>query len=176
MAKDFSTMDNSNPSPTPSIHDLSSPQRRTVLRGGLAATISGLLAPLGVASLAGCSTTTAGRQSALGFKAVAMNDLDAVTVPDGYRVQVLFMGDAAGIAGNMPAYKPDASNTATEQEVQAWVCITMAWRCLAPDSRVAFSHTRHIGKGRHAFNRYSSVRGCLVPFERVHATAEKSPQ
>jgi hypothetical protein len=36
MPKDFSTMEDSNPSSHPSIHDLG---RRTVLRGGVAATV-----------------------------------------------------------------------------------------------------------------------------------------
>ncbi|HQD64350.1 MAG TPA: DUF839 domain-containing protein, partial [Casimicrobium huifangae] len=120
MAKDFSTMDDCNPSHNQSIHDLSNPLRRTILRGGLATTISSLLAPLGAVSLSGCSTTPTGIGPMLGFKSVTMNDLDTVTVPDGYRVQVLYRwGDAVGIAGNMPAYKSDASNTATEQEAQA---------------------------------------------------------
>jgi hypothetical protein len=116
MAKDFSTMDDCNPSHNQSIHNLSNPLRRTILRGGLATTISSLLAPLGAVSLSGCSTTPTGIGPMLGFKSVTMNDLDTVTVPDGYRVQVLYRwGDAVGIAGNMPAYKSDASNTATEQ-------------------------------------------------------------
>ena len=120
MAKDFSTMDDCNPSHNQSIHDLSNPLRRTILRGGLATTISSLLAPLGAVSLSGCSTTPTGIGPMLGFKSVTMNDLDTVTVPDGYRVQVLYRwGDAVGIAGNMPAYKSDAGNTATEQDAQA---------------------------------------------------------
>ena len=81
MAKDFSTMDDSNPSHNQSIHDLSSPLRRTILRGGLATTIGSLLAPLGAVALGGCSSTPAGMGPLLGFKPVAMNDLDTVTVP-----------------------------------------------------------------------------------------------
>ncbi len=122
MAKDFSLMEFSNSSSNPSIHDLSSPSRRVVLRGGLGATIAGLLAPLGASALSGCATTTSGGASGpiLGFKSVQMNGLDTVTVPEGYRAQVLYRwGDAVGIAGKMPAYKADASNTAAEQELQA---------------------------------------------------------
>ena len=122
MAKDFSLMELSNSSINPSIHDLSSPSRRVILRGGLGATIAGLLAPLGASALSGCATTTGGGASGpiLGFKSVPMNRLDAVTVPEGYRAQVLYRwGDAVGIAGKMPAYKADASNTAAEQELQA---------------------------------------------------------
>ena len=120
MAKDFSTMDDCNPSHNQSIHDLSNPLRRTILRVVLRQPSVVCLHPLGAVSLGGCSTTPTGIGPMLGFKSVAMNDLDTVTVPDGYRVQVLYRwGDAVGIAGNMPAYKSDASNTATEQEAQA---------------------------------------------------------
>jgi len=121
MAKDFSLMEFSNSSTNPSIHDLSSPSRRVILRGGLGATIAGLLAPLGASALSGCATTggSAGGPI-LGFKSIPMNGLDAVTVPEGYRAQVLYRwGDAVGVAGRMPAYKADASNTAAEQELQA---------------------------------------------------------
>ena len=37
MAKDFSTMEDSNRSANPSIHEVSDPARRTVIRGGFAA-------------------------------------------------------------------------------------------------------------------------------------------
>jgi hypothetical protein len=56
MAKDFAVLEDSNPSSNPSIHDVSTPSRRTVLRGGLGLTISGLLAPL-----AGCAGLGVGR-------------------------------------------------------------------------------------------------------------------
>ncbi len=121
MAKDFSLMEFSNSSSNPTIHDLSSPSRRVILRGGLGATIAGLLAPLGASALSGCATTGGSASGPiLGFKSISMNGLDAVTVPEGYRAQVLYRwGDAVGVAGKMPAYKADASNTAAEQELQA---------------------------------------------------------
>ena len=70
MAKDFSNMENSNCSSNPSIHDVSSPARRTLLRGGLAGTLTGLLAPLsGAAALAGCAAAAGGGSGPLlGFK------------------------------------------------------------------------------------------------------------
>ena len=128
MAKDFSTMENSNGSSNSSIHEISHPSRRLVLKGGLAATITGLFAPLGLSSLGGCASaggasagTSMGTSGArIGFKSVAINGLDTVTVPEGYKAQVLCRwGDAVGIASKMPAYKSDASNTAAEQELQA---------------------------------------------------------
>ena len=121
MAKDFTTMEHSNASPNSSIHDVSHPSRRIILKGGLSAAIAGLFAPIGVASLAGCATTGgASSGPALGFKPVPLNTLDTVTVPEGYRAQVLYRwGDAVGVAGQMPTYKPDASNSAAEQALQA---------------------------------------------------------
>jgi hypothetical protein len=53
MAKDFESMEDSNRSSNASIHDVSDPTRRIVLRGGLGAAVGGLLAPLAGASLGG---------------------------------------------------------------------------------------------------------------------------
>ncbi len=117
MAKDFSTMEDSNASTNPSIHEVSDPARRILLKGGLGAA---LLAPLSLGGLAGCAGLSGVAGPKLGFKSVPMNKLDQVTVPEGYRVQTLFRwGDPVGLAGRMPTYKADASNTAAEQELQA---------------------------------------------------------
>jgi uncharacterized protein len=113
MAKDFSQMEDSNTSSNPSIHEVSQPARRTVLRGGLGLSLGALFTPL-----AGCAALP-GRGPVLGFKAVAASSADRVTVPEGYSATVLApWGDPVGIAGQMPAFKPDASNTAAEQAVQ----------------------------------------------------------
>jgi hypothetical protein len=56
MAKDFTTMEDSNRSSNPSIHAVSDPARRIVIRGGLTAALTGLLAPL-----AGCAVGDRGR-------------------------------------------------------------------------------------------------------------------
>ena len=119
MAKDFDTMEDSNRSSNPSIHEVSEPSRRTVLRGGLAGTLTGLLAPLsGVAALAGCATV-GGAGSLLGFKSVPVSTADAIVVPEGYSAQVIAAwGEAVGLSGENPAFKPDGSNTAAEQEAQ----------------------------------------------------------
>ena len=72
MAKDFSLMEDSNRSSNPSIHDVSHPGRRTVLRGGLGALASSLLSPLGAiggtAALTGCAANMTHGGSLLGFK------------------------------------------------------------------------------------------------------------
>jgi secreted PhoX family phosphatase len=119
MAKDFGTMEDSNRSGNSTIHDVSDPARRSLLRGGLGAAASGLFAPLaGVASLAGCATG-ASSGPLLGFKSVPVSTADTVTVPEGYSVQVIAQwGEPAGLSGETAPFKWDASNTAAEQEVQ----------------------------------------------------------
>lgn len=91
--------------------------RRTVLKGGLGAS---LLAVFGVAGLSGCSDDDNGSSSAdynVGFKAVDANTLDTVTVPEGYTVDVLFSaGDA--VAAGAVAYAGTPQSSA-ETELQA---------------------------------------------------------
>ena len=124
MAKDFSTMEDSNRSSNTSIHDVCDPSRRTVLRGGLGALASGFLAPLsaigGAAALTACATSggSAGA-SLLGFKSVAISLADTIVVPEGYSAQVIApWGDPVGLSGENHAFKDDASNTAAHQETQ----------------------------------------------------------
>ena len=113
MAKDFSTMEDSNRSSNPSIHEVSDPSRRTILRGGLGATLSSLLAPLGAASLTACASMGGG--PLLGFKAVGISTADKITVPEGYIAEVIAAwGEPVGVPGNMPAWREDASQSATE--------------------------------------------------------------
>ena len=118
MAKDFSTMEDSNRSSNPSIHEVSDPARRTVVRGGLTSLAAALFAPLGgLAMLGGCAT--AGDRPRLGFKSVAATAKDGFHIAEGYSATPAFMwGEAVGIAGNMPEWKADASNSAADQEVQ----------------------------------------------------------
>ena len=118
MAKDFSTLEDSNRSGNSNIHDLSDPSRRIVLRGGAAGAVGALLAPLaGIAGLPGCASLGGG--AALGFKSVPVSAADALTVPEGYSAQVIApWGDPVGLSGDNPAFKPDASNSAAEQEAQ----------------------------------------------------------
>jgi len=123
-------MEDSNRSANPSIHEVSDPARRIVLRGGGAA-----LAALGfggLGTLAGCASSspadpalTTGsaslsRAPAMGFAAVPPSSADEVRVPPGYIAQVLVpWGEPTGVEGQpMPAFRPDASNTAAEQALQ----------------------------------------------------------
>jgi uncharacterized protein len=116
MAKDFSTLEDSNRSSNPSIHDISDPARRSVLRGGLGGAVTALLAPLALGSATAARASTS---ALLGFKSVPVNTADTVTVPPGYSVQVIApWGDPAGLSGENAAFKWDASNSAAEQETQ----------------------------------------------------------
>ena len=119
MAKDFSTMEDSNRSSNPSIHEVSDPTRRSLLRGGLAGAVTGLLAPLGgVAALAGCATAGGGAPL-LGFKSVPASAADNISVPGGYSFQVIASwGEPVGLSGEDAAFKFDGSNSAAEQETQ----------------------------------------------------------
>ena len=92
--------------------DLSSPDRRLVLQSG-AAFVVALLGP-------GCATSLIPSPPVLGFTSVPPSAADALAVPAGYQATPLFLwGDPVGIAGQMPAWRPDASNSASEQAVQA---------------------------------------------------------
>ena len=116
MAKDFDSLADNNASTNPSIHEVSSPARRTVLQMSFGAVASGLFAPW-LASCAAPTSTAAGPK--LGFKGIAASSADAVRVPEGYEAQVLApWGEPVGIAGAMPAWKEDASNSAADQAVQ----------------------------------------------------------
>ena len=118
MAKDFETLEDSNRSGNPSIHEVSDPARRVVLRGSVGVAVAALLAPL-----AACTTPSAGGRGdgpLIGFKAIGTDQSpDGLRVPEGYVASVIApWGDPVGVAGRLPAWKPDASNSAADQEVQ----------------------------------------------------------
>jgi uncharacterized protein len=116
MAKDFDTMEDSNRSSNANIHDVIDVARRGWLKGGAAVSLTSLLAPL--AALTGCASAgMAGPR--IGFKGIPVGMGDALVVPEGYTATALApWGEPIGIAGNMPAFKTDGSNTAAEQAVQ----------------------------------------------------------
>lgn len=112
MGKDFSTMEDSNRSSNPSIHDVLRASRRDALRIGAIAGLGALLQPL-----SGCASLGGGAR--LGFTAVPPDSQDRLVVPPGYVAQVLAAwGDPVGIPGRMPAFRKDASNSADDQAVQ----------------------------------------------------------
>ena len=89
--------------------------RRDILKIGAATSIASLF---GLSQTA-CTTVAGaiGRAQPLGFKPVPVSSADTVVVPEGYTSRLLFAwGDPIS---DGPAYKPDASNTADDQAVQA---------------------------------------------------------
>ncbi|RYF15736.1 MAG: PhoX family phosphatase [Comamonadaceae bacterium] len=116
MAKDFSTMEDSNRSGAPHIRTLMSPSRRTVLRASAGAAAASLFAPW----LAGCAGL-AGAPGRLrpSFTPIPIGEGDRLVVPPGYvAAAIASWGEPVGLAGNMPPWKPDAGNTAAEQAAQ----------------------------------------------------------
>jgi len=114
MAKDFAAMENSNASTNRSIHEVSDPARRVLLKAGAGAAAM-TLAPM----LAGCAQPRQGTAGSIGFTAVPASGADTVTVPPGYVAHVIApWGEPVGIAGAMPAWRDDASNSAADQAVQ----------------------------------------------------------
>jgi secreted PhoX family phosphatase len=104
-----------NPSAQPSITDLIAARvtRRDFLK------VAGAFTALAALPLAGCATSSGG-SAAPGFQSVAVSTADTVIVPEGYSARVLYAwGDPIGHAAGSPAFKPDASNTAAEQALQA---------------------------------------------------------
>jgi uncharacterized protein len=114
MAKDFDTMEFSNHSPNPSIHEVSDPSRRVWVQGGLAALAAGVFGPL----LPGCAALSSGGPL-LGFKAISATNTDTLVVPEGYVATALApWGEPIGVPGNMPAWRGDGSDSAADQAVQ----------------------------------------------------------
>ncbi|MBP6903387.1 MAG: PhoX family phosphatase [Burkholderiaceae bacterium] len=122
MAKDLSQMEDSNRCPNASIHDVSDPARRVLLRGGLGGAVAGLLGPL-VGPLAGCAAGPAGPSASdmprLGFKSVLPQMGDGLYVAEGYSATPMLMwGEPVGVPGQMPAFQADGGNSAAEQALQ----------------------------------------------------------
>jgi len=115
MAKDFDTMEDSNRSSNPSIHEVSEPARRIWLQGGLAVLTGVALGPV----VGGCAAATKPGAALLGFKSVPASTADAINVPEGYTANVIAAwGEPIGVPGNMPAWREDASASAADQAVQ----------------------------------------------------------
>ena len=113
MAKDFSEMEDSNCSSNQSIHEVIETSKRAFLKSGVVVSLASVMAPL-----AGCAVLS-GPQKKLGFKPIPVGMGDKLVVPEGYTAMPLApWGEPVGIAGRMPAFKMDGSNTAEDQAVQ----------------------------------------------------------
>lgn len=113
----------SNPSQNPSLADLIPEHlnRRVLLGGAAAAAAARFLgggAVLAAAAQAQAeSTDDVDHRRLLGFTEVPASDLDQVTVPPGYSVDV-FLPWGTPIRAGGPQFQEDASNTAADQEQQ----------------------------------------------------------
>lgn len=117
--------DLSNPSTHAHLHDIVEravalqPSRRRLLQAGLGAAAVPFLSGMTAVSTAVAATAKAAApaERMLGFEAVGASSADTVVVPAGYRaVPMLPWGEP--IDARAPAFKPDATNTAAEQERQ----------------------------------------------------------
>lgn len=81
---------------------------------------SSLLAPLIThAQGQAISAGSAGTGSLIGFESIPVTNVDGLFVPKGYTATPAFMwGEPIGMSGNTPEWKPDVTNTASEQEAQ----------------------------------------------------------
>ncbi|MEF7614258.1 PhoX family phosphatase [Aquincola sp. MAHUQ-54] len=124
MAKDFSRLEDSNRSSNLSIHEVSDPARRRWLHGSAGAAMAALFGA-GASGLPGCGALgppqRLGPAAAprLGFEAVPPSRADTLVVPPGYVATVLApWGDPVGLPARMPAWRPDAGNSAEDQAAQ----------------------------------------------------------
>ncbi len=119
MAKDFDTMEDSNRSGNPTLHEVSDPARRLYLQAAGGAWLTSLLAPLAAGCAHSNPTAALGPRARMGFRAVPPSAADQLVVPPGYIAQVLApWGEPIGIAAHMPAFARDASNSAHDQAYQ----------------------------------------------------------
>jgi uncharacterized protein len=125
MSKSYSDGHNVNPSANPHITEVATTKlsRRDFLITAAALPI------LSTLPLAGCvgiqegseaSATRSGARATPGFASIDVSREDTVRVPPGYTATTLYKwGDPIGHSSASPAFKPDGSNTAEEQALQA---------------------------------------------------------
>jgi secreted PhoX family phosphatase len=117
MNHNYSDLKTDNHSPNRSFMDVLEARitRRRLLKGTAALALLHALPH----SLAGCATGLK-REGLIGFKAIPVSSADTVVVPEGYTATVLYRwGDPVGDTSGSQAFKPDASNSADEQALQA---------------------------------------------------------
>src|SRR5688572_26324725 len=108
MSRNLRAPDGCNPSANLTFEEVLS--RRQFLGMGLGAAA--------LSALPGCATP--GTSPTLSFTPIAPSAEDVFRVPPDYAAKVLFRwGDPVGIAGAMPPFRMDASNSSADQAVQA---------------------------------------------------------
>ena len=118
MSHGYSNWKTLNTSPNPGFSEILDARlsRRQMLKSAGALAMAGGL-PL---QFGGCATGGLRREGRLAFRGIAVSTADTVRVPQGYSTSVLYRwGDPAGSAAGMPAFRPDAGNSAAEQALQA---------------------------------------------------------
>ena len=111
-------MEDSNRSDNPHLQDVLALRRRQLLQ---AAAATGLVSSLGalLGAIGGCASPDKSGRSRMGFASVPPGVGDRLVVPPGYVAQVIApWGEPVGIAGQMPAFRHDASNSADDQALQ----------------------------------------------------------
>ncbi len=88
-------------------------KRRSVLKGGIAASVAAMFGGVGFTQAAAAAGA---RKSLIGFQAVPVSDADTVLVPKGYKVQTLIPWGTP-ITGNLPPFDP-LKNTGEDQAQQ----------------------------------------------------------
>lgn len=115
MLEDPEFMEDSNRSSNPTLGDLTDPARRQWVQQVLQWTALAWL------PVSGCATLPSAplNPPRLGFVGIAASAADTLSVPAGYKAQVLAAwGEPVGLEGAMPAFREDASNSADEQALQ----------------------------------------------------------
>ncbi|RCS57147.1 PhoX family protein [Parvibium lacunae] len=110
-----------NQCPTPSLHVLA--QRRHYLKATGAAWLGwwagGVINAVAATPQTSGAVTSSTFKPLFGFASVPVSSADTVTLPPGYRYEVVYAwGDSIQGPTLGPVFKPDASNTAAEQEKQ----------------------------------------------------------
>jgi secreted PhoX family phosphatase len=109
MSRSLHAPGHCNPSANPTFAEVLL-ARRSFLSAGLA------LAALALAP--GCAAR--GTRPAIGFTPIAPSSEDLLRVPPEYEARVLYRwGDPVGAAAGMPQFRPDGSNSAADQALQA---------------------------------------------------------
>jgi uncharacterized protein len=108
----------SNPSGNPTFEEVVHARlsRRSLIGGGVAASVAASLGGVGSLLHAVPAQATNGTQPLLGFQGIPVSSADRIVVPAGYSAKVLVAwGDPVS---DGPSFKQDASNTAADQERQ----------------------------------------------------------